>query len=182
MQIFARRFTLLLSLLAAATAASAFAQDKEPPFEVFGGYSYLHESGNSFNGWTGTFVAEVHKGFGFAADFDGHYRSATEGGDKISEHGHGFTFGPHYAFHNESRFTPIVFALFGGAHASVSAAGRSISENGFAMNIGGGLDVRWTEAISVRLIQVDASYTRFDGRGSTAPRISAGLVFHFGKK
>ena len=184
-----RRFCRLATLLVLAFAltfglltpgARAQDADKERPFELFGGYSYLHEDGNGFNGWTATFIANINKWFGIAADFDGHYRSATEEGEHVSEHEHGFTFGPHVSFHNESRLTPFAFALFGGAHASVSLAGRTVSDTGFAGNFGGGVDVHVNEAISVRLIQIDAAYTRFNGVGNTSPRISTGIVFHFG--
>ena len=49
------------------------------------------------------------------------------------------------------------------------------------MNLGGGLDVRLNEWIDARIVQIDAANTRFDGNGTTSPRISGGLVFHFGK-
>jgi len=192
-------FTLAkrLLLIALVTTASAFAQDtpaetkadnkaeakeaKEAPFEVFAGYSYLREDGNNLNGWTGTFVGDVYHWLGLAADFDGHYRSGTVAGSSSSEHVYGFTFGPHVALKNKSRVTPIAFALFGGAHANAQDAGIASSNTGFAMNLGGGLDVRLNEVVEARVIQVDASYARFGGKGSTSPRVSAGLVFHFGK-
>jgi len=171
----------ILVLLGGGAATAQDSPEQEKPFEVFAGYSYLHEDGHNFNGWTGTFVAEINKWFGLAADFDGHYRSATEEGAHVSEHEHGFTFGPHVSFHNKRRVTPFAFALFGGAHASASVDGHTASTTGFAMNLGGGLDVRLNEWIDARIVQVDAAYTRFDGNGTTSPRVSAGLVFHFGK-
>lgn len=180
---FPRHFLVPLGILA--LAASAFAQspeeEKEAPFEVFGGYSYLHDGGHSFNGWTGTFIGNINRWFGLAADFDGHYRSGTEDGLTVSEHENGFTFGPHFALPNSSRITPFAFTLLGGAHSSARAEGPSVTATGFAMNLGGGLDVKVNELWSARVIQVDAAYTRFNGRGTTAPRVSAGMVLHFGK-
>lgn len=154
----------------------------EPMFEVFGGYSYLREEGENLHGWTGTFIVNVNHWFAIAADFDGHYGSFTDEFGKVRVREHGFTFGPHVALHNHTRVTPFAFALFGGAHESVKFDGDTESATGFAANLGGGLDVHVNERVSVRLIQVDAAYTRFEGHGSTSPRISAGLVFHFGKK
>lgn len=181
---FLRHLRVLIAL--SALAGGAFAQspaesEKEAPFELFGGYSYLHEGGNGFNGWTATLIGNVNRWFGIAADFDGHYRSGTEDGAAISEHENGFTFGPHFALHNRSRVTPFAFTLVGGAHSSVQTDRGGATANGFAMNLGGGLDVRVNERLSARVIQVDAAYTRFNGAGTTAPRISAGMVLHFGK-
>ena len=153
----------------------------ERPYEIFGGYSYLRDDGHNLNGWTGTLIVNVNKWFAIAADFDGHYGSHREGLEVVRVRELGFTFGPHVALHNRSRITPFVFALFGGAHENVKIAGVTESATGFAANLGGGLDVRVNEAWSVRLIQADASYTHFQGEGKTAPRLSTGLVFHFGK-
>lgn len=155
--------------------------ENEPPFETFGGYSYLREDGHNLNGWTGTFILNVNHWFAVAADFDGHYGSHQEESEDVYLRAHGFTFGPHVSFHNHSRVTPFAFALFGGAHESVKVAALTESATGFAANLGGGLDMHFSDSLSVRLIQVDAAYTRFERRGTTSPRYSAGLVFHFGK-
>lgn len=179
-----------LSLAALVLASSVMAQQPEPkkhetegerPYEVFGGYSYLRDDGHNLNGWTGTFIVNVNSWFAIAADFDGHYGSHRVGPVKVRAREHGFTFGPHVSLHNHSRVTPFAFALFGGAHENVKVAGFTESTTGFAANLGGGLDVRVNEGVSVRLIQFDASYTRFHGEGKTSPRFSTGLVFHFGK-
>lgn len=180
----------LLVLTVLILVPSVVAQEAEPkesesegerPFEIFGGYSYLRDDGHNLNGWTGTLIVNVNKWFAIAADVDGHYGSHREGHEVVRVREHGFTFGPHVALHNRSRIIPFAFALFGGAHENVKTAGETESATGFAANLGGGLDVRVNEAWSVRLIQVDAAYTRFHGEGKTAPRFSTGLVFHFGK-
>ena len=180
----------LLVLTTLILASSVEAQLPEPrehesegerPYEIFGGYSYLRDDGHNLNGWTGTFIVKVNSWFGIAADVDGHYGSHREGAELVRVHEHALTFGPHVALENHSRFTPFAFALFGGAHEKVKAAGVTESATGFATNLGGGLDMRVNERVSVRLVQFDASYTRFHGEGKTAPRFSTGLVFHFGK-
>lgn len=163
-------------------SSDAGSDEGEPAVEVFTGYSYLHEDGQNLNGWTGAVIVNVNHWFAVAADFDGHYGSHTDEFGNVRVREHGFTFGPHVAYHNHTRVIPFAFALFGGAHENVRIEGESESATGFAANLGGGLDVHVNERVSVRLIQFDAAYTRFEGQGSTSPRISTGIVFHFGKK
>ena len=174
-------FTLPHSVVAQEPEPKKSEAEGERPFEIFGGYSYLRDDGHNLNGWTGTFIVNVNQWFAIAADFDGHYGSHREGLEVVRVREHGFTFGPHVALQNRSRITPFAFALFGGAHENVKEGSVTESATAFAANLGGGLDVRVNEMWSVRLVQVDASYTRFHGEGKTAPRFSTGLVFHFGK-
>lgn len=155
-------------------------EEGERPYEIFGGYSYLRDEGHNLNGWTGTFIANLNSWFAIAADFDGHYGSHREGLENVRVREYGFTFGPHVALKNRTRATPFVFALFGGAHENVKHGAVTETATAFAANFGGGLDVRLNESLSVRVVQVDASYTRFDGVGKSSPRFSTGLVFHFG--
>lgn len=161
--------------------AAEIETEGERPFEAFGGYTVLRESGASLSGWTGTLILNVNGWFGLAADFDGHYGARREGAEEARVREHGFTFGPHFAFHNRSRFVPFAFALAGGAHENLHAGGLAESATGFAANLGGGLDCAVNEKLSLRLAQIDAAYTRFHGQGSTSPRFSAGLIFHLGK-
>jgi hypothetical protein len=153
----------------------------ERPFEIFTGYSLVHEADGTLNGWTGTFIANLNGWFGLAADFDGHYGSHRDGSTNVLVQEHGFTFGPHVALHNRSRFTPFAFALVGGAHEGVPTAGFTESSTAVAANLGGGLDYSVNDRISLRLAQVDAACTRFHGQWTTSPRFSAGLIFHVGK-
>jgi len=173
--------TLSPLLMAQQPEPAKSTEEGERPFEIFGGYSYLRDEGHNLNGWTGTFIANVNSWFAIAADFDGHYGSHSEGLEDVRVREHGFTFGPHFALKNRSRVTPFAFALFGGAHENVKAGEVTETATAFAANYGGGLDVRINESLSARVVQVDASYTRFDGAGKTSPRFSAGLVFHLGK-
>jgi hypothetical protein len=63
--------------------------------------------------------------------------------------------------------------------------GVKAGENGFAMAIGGGLDVPFHRHFALRVVQADYLLTRFDSvTGSPAKqnsaRISAGVVIRFG--
>ncbi|MEO8027790.1 MAG: outer membrane beta-barrel protein, partial [Bryobacteraceae bacterium] len=161
--------------------ATAADEREERPYELFAGYSALRESGHLLQGWTGTAVANVNHWFAIAADFDGHYGSIQEEGERVQVREHGFTIGPHFALPNRSRFTPFAFVLFGVAHESRRVAELVETATSFAADFGGGVDLHLNDRVSLRLIQVDGSYTRFEGQSLTSPRFSAGLVFHFGK-
>ncbi len=90
--------------------------------------------------------------------------------------------------------TVFAQALFGGARASRGGFGRSESQNAFALSLGGGLDVRVHDVISIRPVQAEYLLTRFDegfamglppsGSGSQQHnfRYSAGILFRFGKR
>jgi hypothetical protein len=173
--------TLFPSAIAQQSEPKNSESEGEPRYEIFGGYSYKREDGHNLHGWTGTFIVNVNRWFAVASDVDGHYGSHREGAEDVSVHEYAFTFGPHVALRNGSRVTPFAFALFGGAHETVKTAGVPESATSFAANLGGGFDVHINHRVSVRVIQVDAAYTRFHGEGKTSPRFSTGLVISFGK-
>jgi hypothetical protein len=51
------------------------------------------------------------------------------------------------------------------------------SQNGFAAVLGGGLDVRLSDKIDLRVVQLDYNPTVFDESTSTNYRIGFGIVF-----
>lgn len=75
------------------------------------------------------------------------------------------TAGPQIKFFTNRRATPFVHALFGVAHRSLKetvddavASPITFAEDtttSFAMNLGGGIDVRLNDRIDIRVIQVD---------------------------
>ncbi len=95
-----------------------------------------------------------------------------------------------------SRFRPFGHALVGAAHArakvdsSFFTSGFCVqpgidcrndlgeSETGFAAAIGGGIDFRATNRLSIRAIQVDYNPNRFSGTTQHNVRFGFGLVFH----
>lgn len=71
---------------------------------------------------------------------------------------------------------PFVHALFGGA--TMSRAG--VSDNAFAMFVGGGLDIGLRKGIGLRLVQADWLMTQFrEETQNRQGRVSAGLVIKF---
>lgn len=90
---------------------------------------------------------------------------------------------------NGKRFKPFAHALVGAGHGrtkvsnvvcptGVSCAGIvSGSETGFAGAFGGGLDVKLSDRIDLRLIQADYNPIRFSGGTQNNFRFSIGIVF-----
>ena len=107
------------------------------------------------------------------------------------------TAGPQVKFFSNRRVTPFVRALFGVARRSLretvdDAAASPIrfaedSTTSFAMNLGGGIDVRLNERIDIRVIQLDynpiflrsrtVEDVTFPSRTAHGLRFSVGLVF-----
>ena len=180
-------------------APAAFAQD----VEFFGGYSLLQTTGTNYehastNGWNAAASANF-RSWGVVADFSNHCGASINNFTPIGNGGHGTTylFGPQYSFRLVPRVTPFVHALFGGvqgARATVGTLGPGgscpspqcsgtsiIPETAFAMAFGGGIDVKVLSHIWIRLIQADYIRQNFSNGAMNSPRISAGIVFRFGK-
>lgn len=152
----------------------AFAQDQRA--EVFGGYQYLRIEGGNANGWNAAVTGNLNHWFGVTGDFSGAYKSQ----DGVSFSNYTYTGGPVVSIRKNEAFTPYAHALFGGFHASAGFGGFSASTNGFAMMMGGGLDIKLKEHIAIRATQVDWVYLDSNGVSSSSNvRISTGVVFRF---
>jgi opacity protein-like surface antigen len=178
-----------------------------PSFDLNGGnaqlvYNFEHSVGLVLD------VGAVHAGsvFGIANNVTGN------GVDHTLVN---FVIGPRYTFTKHSRWMPFAQALFGGARASSSAGitvlpggivwppvglivppgtlppvGASINADrtGFAMIVGGGLDIKVSKHIAVRPIGADYYLARlpnfFTGNDTNQNhfRYSAGVNFLFGAK
>ena len=126
-----------------------------------------------------------------------------------------FVLGPRYTFHKHSRWMPFAQALFGGAHATSSTgvtllqggviwpppglivppgsiqpvdATLQATRYGFAMLIGGGLDIKINKHIAFRPIGADYYLTRLpafvtgNDTNKNHFRYSAGVNFLFGAR
>lgn len=162
-----------------------------PQFEVFGAYSYIRanaansDGGFNLNGGSGSFAYNVSDSFSVVGDFGGYRFTGLPSG--LSSTMYTYLFGPQYSFRKVSRFTPFAHVLLGAGRLNASAGGLNAGENGFAMAIGGGIDVPLRRRFAIRIIQAEYLLTRFDSvNGASATqndvRISAGLVFRFGSK
>ena len=181
-----RKLLTLLSVLLFLTVVSApraFSQ-----VELFGGYSHLRlnnapsNMGSSSNGWEGSAYLHLLGPWGAEADFSNHY-----GVSPVLPANGGIYYVPQFTELYGPRFTlalpkihPFVHALFGTVHGQAAVNSGLVSENAFGLAFGGGLNVKATRRIWLRLIQVDYIRSQFTGGGQNQTRISAGLVFRFG--
>jgi opacity protein-like surface antigen len=174
-----RKLLIVIGLVLMVSSA-AIAQDA-PKAEVSGGYEYVRISGGgggapslNCHGGNGTLTVYPSKWFGLTADI-GACRATISG---VTGTAFSYVFGPKIAFRSSSRATPFVEALFGGARLS----GGGSSTNGFAMAIGGGLDVKAGNHFAIRIAQGDYVMTRFSGVRTNNFRFAAGIVFLIGNK
>ena len=95
---------------------------------------------------------------------------------------------------SEGTFKPFAHALVGVAHArnsfdfnadvcaavfpSPCPADSTFSETGFAAAIGGGIDIKASDRISIRAIQIDYTPTRLFDSTQHNFRFGVGIVFH----
>ena len=154
-------------------AGSAIAQDT-PKAEVFAGGSYIRSDGANFRGWNVSVAGNLkdwNDRLGIVGDFSAHYSPPAN--VRI----YTYTFGPQLSYRKNTKLVPFAHTLFGGARVG----GGGFGINGFAANLGGGIDWVVHQNLGIRLIQADALITRFAGSTSTDARLSFGVVFRFGK-
>jgi hypothetical protein len=202
------------TLTANATQTPRVESDRTPRVELFLGYSRFGVGLNStsgtagnrmvgLNGGTASLAYNFNRFFALAADVGGYDDSQLQltgtGANQprtVNSSGTAFTYlgGPRFTVGRQHRVSLFVQALAGGVHASAvivsnctgAACTALPSQNAFAMTGGGGVDVRLTHLLSLRLVQAEYMRTRFAAvpSGVSASqndlRLSAGLVFRFG--
>lgn len=162
-----------------------------PQFELSGGYSYVRANpansngGFNLNGGSGSFTYNFTDHFSAVAEFGAYSFSGLPGG--VSSTMYTYLFGPRVSLRKSSRVIPFAQALLGGGRLTASSSGVNAGENGFAMALGGGVDVSVGSHFAIRLVQADYLLTRFasvSGASATQNnlRVSVGIVFHFGNK
>jgi hypothetical protein len=171
------------------------AQDN-PKLEVFGGYQYLNIglygtrpfNAGAFNGWNAAAAANLSKYFGVEGDFGGAYNYLTI--SRVSLKIYTYSGGP-VVYMNKGRIKPFVHALVGGIHLTTSQSGApSLSQNGYTVMAGGGVDAKVNRVIAIRLAQADWLYYNFSNTTlqgaeilgfshSNNVRISTGVVLRF---
>ena len=174
-----------------------------PRYEAFLGYTYVRANqfnqntglgqeigGFDMNGGSAQFIYNFNKQFSGVADI-GAVTKQNVGIINADNTTTFYMFGPRYSYRSESRFTPYVQIVFGGATRSLSrqldvftganipvfpvvtpqslfpganteiTAQVSATQTAFAMAVGGGLDWKIAKRISFRPIAVDYVLTRF---------------------
>ena len=168
---------LLAGLVAPAAIASGPASsDPFPRGELFGGYSYFYsnagQSGNSFNGAAGSITENIRPWFGGVLDFSTQWHA---GGNVTT-----FAYGPVFSYRKDPKITPFVHFLGGGVRGSVGYLGVSKAETTWGLMAGGGVDVKVTRSLAVRVFQADYVFSHFSGVHQDNMRVSVGLVYRFG--
>jgi hypothetical protein len=176
---------LLVVCLLCGIAASA--QDKA---DAFFGYSYTRQTygtGTSFNmnGGIGQFTYYPSSWFGLVGEFGGSTVRNINGTPVTTGTLYSYMGGPRITFRH-GPLQPYVQTLFGGSHidSNMQADLHTTMGNGFAMALGGGLDLKLNHHFAVRLGQFDYFITRLDNPANLAFtqnnfRFSTGLVIRF---
>ncbi len=155
------------------------------------------------NGFEASVTRNFTRYIGLKADFSAHFNNSNGSGFvtfcnptcttatqdlQLRTRVYNFLAGPEFKARNSTRFTPFGYVLGGAAHTSArfSTPGPPTfallekGQNGFALALGGGLDIRTTKRISIRgsldynpvFIQ-DSVTSRRD-----FVRFSLGVLFH----
>jgi len=178
-----RKLFILMGLILMA-AGSAAAQDY-PKAEIFGGYQYIRLNpgggapGSNCQGGAGSVAGNLNHWFGVVGDFGACKVTGLASGD--SAHLVNYLFGPKLTYRSRGRLSPFAQVLFGGERIGGSSAGVSASDSSFAMAFGGGADYEMTSHVAIRLFQGEYLYTKFGGTHQNNARISAGIVYRWGK-
>ena len=136
--------------------------------ELFGGYQFTHlQPSYNANGWNASVTGNFKHILGITGDFSGAYNNGLDA--------YTYTVGPVL----QARLPvvqPFVHALFGGQTLSASGA----STSGFAMMVGGGIDLGMRKGFGVRIVQADWISAKFSGETRNRNvRASAGIVIKF---
>lgn len=161
--------------------------------------------GFSANGGSGSFAYNFNEHVSALAEIGG-FHNGNISDIHIDNTWWSFLFGPRYTFKKRSSgVMPSVHALFGGTHRSASAflaprpvpntttlspsARLETNDTGFSMALGGSLDIKVSEKVAIRPIQLDYYLVRldstqaggFDNFNHNNLRYQAGVLFRWGK-
>jgi opacity protein-like surface antigen len=192
-------FSLLIIFSA---TASALAQESR--VEVFGGYSYLRAdldlgANRDLRGWNASINYNLNKILGVKADFSGHYTDGaivfsriTPAAAKVDISNFTFMLGPQFSYRKNEKVVPFAHILLGGLRRSISGQpvdvgalnfpiliDPSFTSTRFGAAFGGGLDIKLTNGLAVRLVQADYLLSRFGDFTQNNLRIGTGLVVRF---
>lgn len=151
-------------------------------------YNALHSDSNIGDFWQQgggiDLFAEFYRGLGITASLSG-MRTSNIHGSGVNMTTITEVFGPRYRWRTASQKLSLFGeALLGESHASDSVfpspSGAVTEFNTFALQIGGGADIRVSKRFAVRPIQVDWLRTQFPNSATNVQnnvRFAAGIVF-----
>jgi hypothetical protein len=192
------RTLLRLSLLVLLGTSTVWAQ-RNPEWEIFGGYSFeradvreyykltpiiytFRDQYVNLNGWEAAVTENVNHWFGGTLNFTGHYKNPVVNGTKNNINRFSVLYGPRF-FYRMKWATPYAHVLLGAGRTSVTVSpGPHAEEWGFATAFGGGLDLHLGKHAAARVFQVQYTPLNQVGTGNNNFQASAGIVFYAGKK
>lgn len=165
---------LLTGFIFLAGVGTASAQEDFKKAEGFVGFMHKRSSDEGFNGINAAAVYNFHKYMG--AKFD---VSWSKGPDTVlfgRPTDTTYMGGLQFKDNSEegSVVKPFAHVLLGGNNQKF----LSFSETGFTMAVGGGLDIKVTDGVSIRAIQADYQPVWINGGRVNQTRISVGVVFN----
>jgi len=184
------RFVVSLFAFLFLFGVAAHGQETAPRLEVFAGYSYLQGNtgvrgadGFHLHGGSASAAYNVNNWLSGVADFGGYsngnlFRTGASG--TIST----YLFGPRVSYRHYRKITPFGQVLFGTAHTNSSTFATTRSQNAFAMIVGGGVDYKLLDHVSIRPVQADYLMSRFSvgtlgSQTQNNVRLSTGFVVRF---
>jgi len=175
-----RKISCLLGLVLLFSMTATAQEQETPRVEIFGGYSRfiadLNGSSFQLNGAHFSAVENVNSWFGGVLDFSAHY--GQSGGVNVNTQS--VMYGAYFANRRNKSITPFAHASLGAVHGSAGYLGISKSDTHFAFALGGGVDVKLSRKVSLRVVQADYLPTNFLNLRQDNIRVSSGLVFRFG--
>jgi hypothetical protein len=171
-----------IAFIALTMPLAATAQERGE-ISVFGGYSKswdLFDPGKQ--GWDVSVSGNISKHLALVADFSGHYHKNRPDVSYLSvSRCFSAIFGPRYVHRIGKRLSPFAHIMYGLYQRKQDLSAYQLANdvprirNHFAIDLGGGMDVKVNERFSIRAIQLDGLVgDRRYGYVST----SFGAVFH----
>ena len=195
------RKLLMIIFLTCSSAGLSMAQTsgEQPKNQFFAGYSFHSADINTLtvdprrtgqNGVNLEYTRNITRHVGITGDASAHFHRdtrSTTGGTFTSRRDQYFLLaGLQFKAGNSKRVQPFAHALFGaslfrGFTSDIRTSGNVYTfddATSFAMALGGGLDVRVSKRIDLRLIQADYAPTFFGSGRQNNFRLSVGIVFN----
>jgi hypothetical protein len=187
-----RNSLVVVLLFAAVSAGPLWAQEQPSELEAYGGYYYTRFNVNANvpgiapsatyngNGGGGQIEYNVNHWLGAVGDLGG-FIATSSGNGAFAGAGFTYLFGPRVNF-RRGKVAPFAQVLFGVVRTTDGIAQSTGTENNFAMTAGGGIDLKVSRHVSVRLVQAEYFITKIsdglDNRQNNF-RFGAGVVFRF---
>ncbi|HEV7473248.1 MAG TPA: hypothetical protein VGN90_04310 [Pyrinomonadaceae bacterium] len=193
-----RKLLFMICLIAGCTSLSSGQTPDEPKNEFFAGYSFHSADINTLtidpqrtgqHGVNLAYKRNLSAHVGVKIDASAHFKrdSRPLAGGQFSRQRDQYYFlgGVEFKASGSNRVTPFAQALAGaslfrGFTTLTTPAGNVFTfddATSFAIGVGGGLDVRASDRIAIRLIQADYIPTFFGSGRQDNIRISVGVVF-----